>query len=151
MITQLSTFIDDARDSIPTYDVCQKLSKDGGDGMTQASLVSFSKSVRKLWEEYTSTLRQRNLANPKWFGTGEKNRPNRHFYHRKCVFYREIARQYELNGSDIEAALTAVQAFLDPYFQSGGGGWEAAEWELRRLTPADGTDAVRLTEVYESL
>ena len=129
----------------------QKLSKDGGDGLTHASLVSFSKNVRRLWEEYTTTLRQRNIANPHWLGKGKENRPNRNFYYRKCVFYREIARQYELNGSDIEAALTAVQAFLDPYLQSGGGGWEGAEWALRKLTPADGTDAARLTTVYESL
>ena len=125
----------------------QKLSKDGGDGMPQAGLNSFSKSIRKLWEEYTTTLRQRNLANPHWYGKGPQNRANRNFYYRKCVFYREIARQYELNGNDIDAALTAVQVFVDPYLQSGGGGWEAAEWALRKLTPADGTDAARLTEV----
>ena len=126
----------------------QKLSKDGGDGMPQASLGTFSKSVRKLWEEYTSTLRQRNLANPHWYGKGPQNRANRNFYYRKCVFYREIARQHELNGNNIEVALTAVQAFVDPYLQSGGGGWEAAEWALRKLIPADGRDAARLTEVY---
>lgn len=42
-------------DDPPTTSKRQKLSKDGGDGMPQASLVSFSKSVRKLWEEYTGT------------------------------------------------------------------------------------------------
>ena len=48
----------------------QKLSKDGSDGMTQSSLVSFSKCVRRLWEEYTTTLRALNLANPHWCGQG---------------------------------------------------------------------------------
>ena len=60
-------------------------------------------------------------------------------------------RPYELNGNDIDAALTAVQAFVDPYLQCGGGGWEAAEWALRKLIPADGTDAARLTLMCESL
>jgi len=129
----------------------QKLSKDGGDGIPHADFGSFSKSVRKLWDEYTGTLRQRNRDNSQWFGKGPQNRANRNFYHRKCVWYRELARQYELNGSDIAVALSTVQAFADPYFCSGGGGWEAAEKALRQLTPADGTEAGRLTAVYESI
>lgn len=110
---------------------------------------SFGKSVRKLWEEYTGTLRQRNRENAWWFGQGPINKKNRDYYHRKCVWYREIGREYELNGSNIDAALTAVQAFADPYFRSGGGGWEAAEKALRQRTPADGTEAERLKAVYE--
>lgn len=70
---------------------------------------------------------------------------------RRCVWYREIARQFELNDSDVDAALSTVQAFADPYFRSGGGGWEASEKALRRLTPADGTEAGRLTGVYENI
>jgi len=129
----------------------QKLSKDGGDGIPHADFGSFGKSVRKLWDEYTGTLRQRNRDNAHWFGKGPQNRASRNFYHRKCVWYREIARQYELNGSDVDAALNTVQAFADPYFRSGGGGWEAAERVLRQLTPADGTEAGRLTAVHESI
>ena len=34
---------------------------------------------------------------------------------------------------------------------SGGGGWDAAETALRRLTPAEDTEATRLTKVYESI
>jgi len=97
------------------------------------------------------TLRQRNRDNAHWFGKGQPNRANRNFYHRKTVWYREIARQYELNGGDIEAALNAVQAFADPYFRSGGGGWEAAEAALRVRTPADGSEATRLTGLYGSM
>ena len=44
---------------------------------------------------------------------------------------------------DIEAALNAVQAFADAFFLSGGGGWEAAETALRRLTPAGGHGGAR--------
>ena len=129
----------------------QKLSKDGGDGIPHADFGSFGKSVRKLWEEYTGTLRKRNRDNAHWFGKGPQNRASRNFYHRKCVWYREIARAFEANGSNIDAALMAVQAFADPYFRSGGGGWEAAEKVLRLGTPADGTEAGRLTAVYESI
>jgi hypothetical protein len=71
--------------------------------------------------------------------------------HRKCVFYREIARQYELNARSIEAALTAVQAFVDPYFERSGGGWKAAESKLRELMPAEGTEASRLDAVSEAI
>jgi len=129
----------------------QKLSKDGGDGMPHASLDSFGKSVRKLWAEYTDILRPRSRDNAHWFGKGPQNRANRNYYHRKCVFYREIARQYELNAHSVEAALTAVQAFVDPYFEKSGGGWKAAELRLREITPAEGTEASRLDSVYEAL
>ena len=128
----------------------QKLSKDGGDGLPHADFGSFGKSVHKLWDEYTGTLRQRNRDNAHWFGKGPENRANRNFYHRKCVWYREVARQYELQGS-VEAALAAVQAFADTYFRGGGGGWKAAELTLRETTPAEGTEATRLTGVYESI
>ena len=84
-------------------------------------------------------------------GQGPVNKRNRNYYYRKCVWYREIARQYELNGSDIEATLNAVQAFADAFFLSGGGGWDAAETALRRLMPAEDTEAARLTRVYESI
>ena len=129
----------------------QKLSKDGGDGIPHADFGSFGKSIRKLWAEYTGTLRQRNRENASWFGDGPINKRNRNYYYRKCVWYREIARQHELNGSDIEAALNAVQAFADPYFCTGGGGWDAAETALRKRTPADDTEAARLTGLYERI
>ena len=58
---------------------------------------------------------------------------NRNFYHRKCVWYRNIAREYERNSNDIELALTEVQSFADYYFISGNGGWNAAEAALRPL------------------
>ena len=138
-------------DDPPAPSKRQKLSKDGGDGIPHADFGSFGKSVRKLWAEYTGTLRQRSRDNAHWFGKGQPNRANRNFYHRKTVWYREIARQYELNGGDIEAALNAVQAFADPYFRSGGGGWEAAEAALRVRTPADGSEATRLTGLYGSM
>jgi len=51
----------------------QKLSKDGGDGMAQASLVSFSKSVRKLWEEYTTT-HYASVTSPILIGTAKARR-----------------------------------------------------------------------------
>ena len=116
-----------------------------------ADFSSFGKSVRKLWAEYTEILRPRSRDNAHWFGKGPQNRANRNYYHRKCVFYREIARQYEANASNVEAALTAVQAFVDPYFEKSGGGWKAAELRLREITPAEGTDASRLDSVYEAL
>ena len=109
------------------------------------------KSVSNLWEEYTGTLRQRNRDNPHWLGKGTQNRANRNFYHRKCVWYRAIAFQYEHNGSDIDTALQTVQAQADPFFEKGGGGWEAAEQALRRLMPAEETEAARLTGIYESI
>jgi hypothetical protein len=124
-------------DAAPAPAKRQKLSKDGGDGIPHnVDFGSFGKSIRKLWAEYTGTLRQRNRENASWFGDGPINKRNRNYYYRKCVWYREIARQHELNGSDIEAALNAVQAFADPYFCTGGGGWDAAETALRKLTPA---------------
>jgi len=129
----------------------QKLSKDGGDGVPHADFGSFSKSVHKLWDEYRGTLRQRNCHNAHWLGKGPHNRANRNFYGRKTVWYREIARQYELNGSDIDTALNTVQAFANHYFRSKGGGWEAAEKVLRQRTPADSTQAERLTTVYERM
>ena len=129
----------------------QKLSKDGGTGIPHADFGSFHKSVRKLWEEYMSTLRQRNLSDACWFGKGRQNRANRNFYYRKCVWYREIARQYELKGNHVETALAAVQAFAGPFFRSGGGGWDAAEAALRKITPSEGTESERLTAVYESM
>ena len=125
----------------------QKLSKDGGDGMPHADFSTFGKSVRKLWAEYTDTLRLRSQTNPHWFGKGPQNRANRNYFHRKCVFYREIAREYELNASCIEAALTVVQAFVDPYLEPGRGGWKAAELKLRERTPAEGVEASRLDAV----
>ena len=78
-------------------------------------------------------LRQRNRDNAWWFGQGPKNKKNRDYYHRKCVWYRAIAREYELNDCSIEAALSAVQEFADPYFRNGGGGWNGAEEQLRHL------------------
>ena len=140
-----------ASDDPPATSKRQKLSKDGGDGIPHAYFGSFGKSVRKLWEEYTAILRQRNRDDTWWYGKGPQSRASRNFYHRKCVWYREIARRFELNSSDVDAALRSVQAFADPYFRSGGGGWEAAEKALRQLTPADGTEAGRLTAVYESI
>jgi len=129
----------------------QKLSKDGGDGIPHADFSSFGRSVSKLWAEYTDTLRPRSQTNAHWFGQGPQNRANRNYYHRKCVFYRAVAREYELNASIIEAALTAVQAFVDPYFEKSGGGWKAAELKLREITPHDGTEASRLDALCEAL
>ena len=140
-------------DAQPATAKRQRLSKDGGDGLSHADFISFGKSqaIRNLWAEYTGTLRQRNRQNASWLGQGPVNKRNRNYYYRKCVWYREIARQYELNGSDIDLALNAVQAFADAFFLSGGGGWDAAETALRRLTPAEDTEAARLTGVYESI
>ena len=56
-----------------------------------------------------------------------------------------------LNNNDLEASLSATQAFLDKFLNKGDGGWEAAEWALRKLTPADSTEGQRLTTLYESL
>ena len=140
-------------DAQPATAKRQRLSKDGGDGLSHADFISFGKSqaIRNLWAEYTGTLRQRNRQNASWLGQGPVNKRNRNYYYRKAVWYREIARQYELNGSNIDSALNAVQAFADAFFLSGGGGWDAAETALRRLTPAEDTEAARLTGVYESI
>ena len=63
----------------------QKLSKDGGDGIPHADFGSFGKSIRKLWAEYTGTLRQRNRENAWWFGEGPINKRNRNYYYLRPV------------------------------------------------------------------
>ena len=138
-------------DDQPQSSKKQKQSKDGGSGIHQADFGSFGKSISKLWAEYTDILRLRSQTDAHWFGEGVQNRANRNYYHRKCVFYREIARQYELNASNIEVALTAVQAFVGPYFGKSGGGWKAAELKLREITPAEGWEASRLDEMCKAL
>ena len=138
-------------DEPPASSKRQKRSKDGGDGIPHADFGSFGKSVSKLWDEYTGTLRQRNSNNQWWFGKGTENKASRTYYHRKCVWYREIARQYELNNCEIGAALHEVQTFADPYFKQGGGGWEKAEAKLREITPSESTESSRLKALYEKL
>ena len=137
----------------------QRMSKDGGNGMQHLSFSELKRSVRKLWEEYTSTLRLRDAVNATWYGEGTASKMNRDCYHAKEVWFREIARQYELNSSDIDTAISAVQTWAAPYFEKGGGGWNGggaqkkagATNALRELHRQLGCDSERLTTVYQGI
>ena len=119
-------------------------------GLSHARFDTFHGSVHRLWEEY-KILWRRERENSKWFGKGPINRSNRNYYHRKCVWYREIMRQIELHHWNVELALTCVQNFADPFFIDGGGGWELAEEKLRQITPSTSEEAARLNGKLQTI